>query len=190
MKTEALCEKPPNTMLKIVSPPKYAWVENAFYYNYRSWLNTLLVHDIFTSDNIKHINLQALRGIQDTLSALPSCYCLAGSHSSQHKQHSELTSIISVWLKWFAKTGCVLAVLLANFVFLQQNSFLLDEVIDGIKVTPLLTIKEKYKIHLTNRYIKIISIILALVFVHYTCINYIDQNQTELMFATKMNVKF
>lgn len=26
--------------VEIVSPPKYAWVENAFYYNYRSWLNT------------------------------------------------------------------------------------------------------------------------------------------------------
>lgn len=62
--------------------------------------------------------------------------------------------------------------------FLQQNPFLLDDgVVDEITVTPLLTIKEKYKIHLTNRYIKIISIILVLVFVHYTCINYINQTQ-------------
>lgn len=90
---------------EIVSPSKYAWVEDASIIiteagstlHHKTWTRYFCPwqHKTYQSPNFRRHELQSM------LSALPSCYCLAGSHSSQHKLHSELTGIKFVWLKRF-----------------------------------------------------------------------------------------
>lgn len=95
---------------------------------------------------------------------LPSC-----SHSSRHKQHSELTSIKFVWFKWFARTGCALAcspcqkILTVKYLLTGWSSSRWDK-----SYSLRLRVEVKTKFHLTNRKSRIIDVSLALVFVHYT----------------------